>query len=140
MNVITHSQFASLLAAKRGAVILSIVANTDARLLKTGNPHRDARKVTYTRVVSGADYEASVQRQGGAGFKSESLPYGKFLVENKVIQTKDGKLQLRTVARNPQPPISVKYFDDGKEVPFQSIQGFLPSKYESKRQAVVGVV
>lgn len=141
-NILTHSQFAQLLAQKKGAVILSIVADTDARALKTGNPHKEIRKVTYTRVVSGAKYQDAVDRQGAVGFKSEGLPYGEFAskeLSNKVIKTDSGKLQLRTVGRNPQKPIRVQYIVDGVPVEYETIKQFLPAPKESKKQALSGV-
>jgi hypothetical protein len=139
MQTITHNQFASLLAAAPGTVILSIVADTDPKLRKTGNPFKTVRKLTYTRVVSGASYKAAVERQGGEGFEAAPLPYGEEVVKNKVILGPKGDFQLRTVARNPRKPISVTYIADGEEVTFDKIASFLPPRYENKRQAIVGV-
>ena len=141
-NILTHSQFAQLLAQKKGTVILSIVADTDARALKTNNPHREIRKVTYTRVVTGAKYQDAVDRQGAVGFKSEGLPYGSFAnqeLTNKVIVTATGKLQLRTQARNPRKPIRVQYIADGVPVDYQLIKQYLPAKKGSLKQALAGL-
>lgn len=142
ITTLTHSEFAARLAARKGACILSIVANTDARAKKTGNPFKEVRKESYLRVVSGADYQASVERQGGEGFKAEGLPYGQFDsddTKNKVIRTKDGKLQLRTVARNPQKPIRVAWYADGQRVEKEVVSPYLPTKSASKKQEQVGV-
>jgi len=141
-NILTHSQFAQLLAQKKGTVILSIVADTDARPLKTGNPHKEIRKVTYTRVVSGAKYQSAVDKQGAVGFKAEGLPYGSFANEqltNKVIVTDSGKMQLRTVGRNPQKPIRVQYVADGVPVEYEAIKQYLPANKGSLKQALSGV-
>lgn len=141
-NILTHSQFAQLLAQKKGAVILSIVADTDARALKTNNPHREIRKLTYTRVVSGAKYQDAVDRQGAVGFKAEGLPYGSFANEqltNKVIVTDSGKLQLRTQYRNARKPIRVQYIADGVPVEYETIKQFLPPEKVSRKQERAGV-
>jgi hypothetical protein len=118
------------------------VADTDARALKTNNPHREIRKLTYTRVVSGAKYQDAVDRQGAVGFKSEGLPYGEFANEqltNKVIVTDSGKLQLRTQYRNARKPIRVQYIADGVPVDYQLIKQYLPARSFSKKQAAAGV-
>jgi len=141
MKKLTHSEFSEMLANRKGAIILSIKANTDARLLKTGNPHGEVRKETYTRVVTGANYEDAVKRQGGEGFKAAELPYGEFEIKNKIIKTDDGKLQLRTQARNPRPPISVRFIRqaDMVELAQELVRPYMQKKSESKRQAAVGV-
>lgn len=139
MKKITHSEFAKFLSERRGAIILSIVANTDARPLKTGNPFREIRKEQYLRVVTGADYQKSVERQGGEGFKSDGLPYGTFEEKNKIIKTATGKLQLRTVFRNAQKPIKVEWIADGEKVNKEIIKDFLPERKASAKQAKVGV-
>lgn len=142
MNILTHSQFAQLLAQKKGTVILSIVADTDARPLKTGNPYSEIRKLTYTRVVSGAKYADAVVKQGGKDFKAGALPYGSFASDetiNKVIKTESGKLQLRTQARNPRKPIKVQYVADGEQVTYETVKQYLPARGFSKKQAIAGV-
>lgn len=139
MKKITHSQFVAVLSARNGAVILSIVAETDPRPRKTGNPFKEIRKEQYIRVVTGADYKAAVERQGGQGFQPDALPYGEFEVKNKIIKTSSGKLQLRTQARNPQKPIAVRWTADGQPVDWDSVKAFIPVKTPSRKQEAVGV-
>lgn len=142
MNILTHSQFASLLAAKKGAMILSIVSDTKPDFYKRGCPFSEIRKVEYKRVVSGAKYQDAVIRQGGEGFKAGPLPYGNFASEeltNKVIKTDSGKYQLRTQSRNPRKPIKTTWVADGEVVDYQVIKQYLKPPSESKKQAEVGV-
>lgn len=122
-------------------MILSIVANTDARPKKTGNPFKEIRKEQYSRVVTGAKYEDAVKKQGGEGFKAGHLPYGQFQegAENKIIRTDSGKLQLRIQCRNAPPPIYVRYLADGKLKEKKELEKWLPEKKESAKQAQVGV-
>lgn len=139
MKKLTHKQFAETLASRPGTIILSIVANTDPKLKKTGNPFPEVRKETYTRVVTGVRYEQAVERQGGEGFVAGELPYGEMAVRDKVIAGPKGDYQLRTVARNPQKPISVRFLSGGKEIDKKEIAIFLPVRKESKKQAEAGV-
>jgi hypothetical protein len=140
MKQITHNELAAILGARKGAVILGIISNTDAKALKTGNPHAEIRKVTRQTVVTGADYQAAVEKQGGQGFKAEGMSYGEFVIEKKVIRGPKGDLQLRTVARNPRKPSSVVFLADGKPVEKREIEAFLPKRKGSAKQAAAGVV
>lgn len=140
MKKLTHQQFADTLAARKGAIILGIVACTDPKARKTGNPFHQIRKLTHTRVVTGADYTKAVEKQGGEGFKADALPYGEEVVKGKIIRNKQGELQLRTVFRNAPKPISVHYIADGKPVDKKEIEDFLPERKDSAKQAAVGVV
>jgi hypothetical protein len=139
MKLLTHTQFANLLSARKGAVIIGIVSNTDAKALKTGNPHSEIRKITRQTVVTGADYQTAVEKQGGEGFKAGAMTYGEFVVPNKVLKGPKGDLQLRTVARNPRKPQSVLFVADGTPKEKKEIEAFLPKRKESAKQAAVGV-
>lgn len=140
MKLLTHKEFANLLGARKGAVIVGIVSNTDAKALKTGNPHAQIRKITRQTVVTGADYQAAVEKQGGEGFKAGGMTYGEFEVPNKVIRGPKGDFQLRTVARNPRKPQSVLFVADGVPKEKKEIEAFLPKRKESAKQAAAGVV
>lgn len=140
MKQLTHNQFKNLLSARKGALILGIVANTDAKALKTGNPHAEIRKVTRQTVVTGADYQKAVEKQGGEGFKAEGRTYGETVVDRKVILGPKGDFQLVTVARNPRKPQSVVFLADGQPKTYDDVKGFLPKKKESVKQAAAGVV
>lgn len=139
MKEITHTQFAAMLGARKGAIILGIVSNTDAKALKTGNPHSEIRKVTRQTVVTGANYQAAVEKQGGQGFKAGAMTYGDFIVPDKVLRGPKGDLQLRTVARNPRKPSSVIFIADGLPKKKEEIEAFLPKRKESAKQAAAGV-
>jgi hypothetical protein len=142
VKTITHSEFAAFLAARRGAIILSILANTDPKARKTGNPFREIRKEQKLTVVTGADYTKAVEKQGGEGFKADGLSYGEFAGEqlkNKVIKTESGKLQLRTVFRNAPKPIKIEWIADGERVSKEVIAPYLPTPAPSRKQQMVGV-
>lgn len=74
MITITHTAFAQLLASRKGATILKIVANTAPKVRKTNNPYAEIRKESALTVVTGADYEKGVQNNGGTNFKAAPLP------------------------------------------------------------------
>ena len=139
MKTLTHSEFAKKLAERPGAVILGIIATTDTRAKKTGNPFGEILKRSHLTVVTGAKYEDAVKKQGGDGFRADGLPYGTVTVGNKVIKTDTGKLQLRTVYRNAPKPVSIEYIADGIKVAKELVAKFLPEKKASAKQAAVGV-
>lgn len=135
----THTQLIQRLSKRNGAVILGIVAETDARLKKTGNPFPNATKLVHKTVVTGASYQSAVEKQGAVGFKSAELPYGTHLIKNKVIANDKGEFQLRVVARNPRKPISTVYMNGSEEIPKTIVNQFMPEYKGSKKQAESGV-
>ena len=136
---LTHSQFMALLAAKKGTSVITIKADTEPDMYKTGNPHKNARKQVYKRVVSGASYKNAVEKQSGREFMPAPLPYGDMPVKDKVIRTAKGDLQLRVVSRNPLPPISVRYVDGGQVIDKELIKPFLKTRQDNSRQESVGL-
>lgn len=98
----------------------------------------------------GVDYGKSVQREGerqgeekAQNFVPDSLPWGNWLIANKVIEHK-GELYLRTQStpgqRNRQPAKVLAYRNDkGEFLPFESVRPFLPAVTESRKQASVGI-
>lgn len=139
-KTITHKQFITKLKAHKGTTILGIVAETPVQARRQGNPYREIKRRVHRHVICGANYQRAVERQGGEGFKSEGLPYGEFIVKNKVIKTDSG-YQLRTVSRSLKvgKPISEKYFADGQEISPTVASQFIRPHYGSVKQAESGV-
>lgn len=140
MKKITHKQFINKLKSHKGTAILGIVAETPVQARRQGNPYREIKRRVHRHVICGASYQKAVERQGGDGFKSDGLPYGEFIVKNKVIKTDSG-FQLRTVSRSPRvgKPLSEKYFADGQEISQTVASQFIRPHYGSVKQAEKGV-
>jgi hypothetical protein len=138
MKNLTHKQLIDKLAKRKGAVILGIVAETPLKVRQAGNPFQVVTRLVHKTVVTGANYAKAVVKQGGKDFKSEGLPYGEFLVKDKVVKASSGP-QLRTVARNPRKPIRDFYLADGKPIPNAIVAPFLYQKGGSAKQEKAGV-
>ena len=151
MNKLTHSELAALITARPGAFPIGILAETDARLLKTGNPNKNVRKTVRTVGFVGANYERAVRREGerqGANaenFVAKPRPWGEWLpgAEGK-IATHKGQFYLRTQSTPGQRERTrtkvLNYRgEDGRFLSHEEVKPFLPAKSYSARQADVGI-
>ena len=152
---LTHSALVALLQGTPGTIFASLVAVTDARLHKTGNPL--PLPVVKLSVISnatiGADYGKAVEReatrQGGeSSFAVGPLPVDRtWLVPGKVlVDVKTGtKLYLRTQSTPGQRrKFRVKRIgfrdSNGHRASLAQVKPFLPPVYESaKQQAQAGL-
>ena len=145
MQTINHKQLYDLIADTKGAAIVGILALTDAKAKKTGNPFPEKLVFKMVRAVAfvGANYQSAVEReqgrQGESGeFIAESLPWGQWAIDNKVIKHK-GEFYLRTQStpgqRRAQAARLLGYFDlGGDELTREQVAPFLPAVYESAKQ------
>ena len=145
MQTINHKQLYDLIANTSGAAIVGILALTDAKAKKTGNPFPEKLVFKMVRAVAfvGANYQNAVEReqtrQGVTGiFEAESLPWGQWAIDNKIIEHK-GEFYLRTQStpgqRRNQAARLLGYFDfGGDELTREQVAPFLPATYESAKQ------
>jgi hypothetical protein len=140
MKTLSHKQFVELLEKKKGTSILGIIAETEPKMRKTNNPFKEVKKISHLTVVTGANYTRAVEKQGGEGFVADPLPYGKFVVKDKVVESPSGELQLRTVFRNAPKPVSVKFIADGKEVTKEDVKPFLVGKKPSSIENALSIL
>lgn len=136
MKTISQGQLASILRNVKGATPITISAFVDARARKTGNPFTEVRKLSQVNGFTGADYEASVNRQQARegsvpAFEARERSWGEriapALVENK------GKLFLPIQPRSTKKPI---YFGRNKmgvlmQIRKDVIASFLPAERSS---------
>lgn len=147
----TFSELEKAIASRPGAFPVGLLADTDAKLRKTGCPLAlpVAKRVRAVGWV-GADYGASVRREGArqgaaeaAGFEAESLPWGEWSVPGKVISHKGARylrVQSTPGTRNRQPARLLAYRDaEGKFVSREEVKPFLPPVRESGRQQEAGL-
>lgn len=142
-DTINHAQLLELVKQSKGMLILGIESVTDTRCRKTGNPFGQVFKRVYAVSFCGANYETAVNnealRQGCEPvFESQPLPWGEYLIQNKVI-THKGKLYLAcqwTPGKRLAQPAIVKGYatEDGTPVSYSDIAAFLPAKREVKTQ------
>lgn len=144
MEKITHSQLVALLAAQSGAIPIGILAETEEKLRKTGNPFGVVTKRIRTAGFVGADYETSVKNQSGnAGFRADSLSWGEWLIPGKVI-THKGETYLRTQTTSGMRrtvPARVLFLrgENGQFLSREQVAPFKPAIAESAKQAEAGL-
>jgi hypothetical protein len=144
MKKLTHSQLVALIEATQGAAIVGLQALTDTRAKRTGNPFSLIEKRIRAVAFVGADYQSAVNneaaRQGGTtNFETEELPWGKWLIKNKII-VHNGEYYLRTQStpgnRRVQPARVLDYVADGYKTTLEAVKKFLPESKESAKQQV----
>lgn len=149
MKTITHKELVASVASKAGAMPVGIVATVDAKLLKTGNPFGNVSKRVRAVGFVGAKYGASVAREGerqgvdASTFEASTLPWGQWLIPNKVIAHK-GAMYLRTQStpgqRQRQPAKVLAYVgSNGGKLTHEQVFPFLPAKSVSAKQVEAGL-
>lgn len=127
-----------MLSVRRGANIIGLVTETEPKARKTGNPFKEIKKLVHQTVVTGAKYKEAIIKQGAESFDADPLPYGKFLIENKII-IHGGEMQLRTVYRNAPKPVKVQYIADGEEVAKEVVDKYITKSKPNAKQVLAGV-
>jgi hypothetical protein len=146
---IAYSTLVAMLSGTNGAIPVGIVATTDAKARKTGNPHGLITKTVRAVGFVGADYEKSVQTQtlragvNNPDFVADKLPWGEWVVDKKVIAHK-GKFYLRTQTtsgmRRKQAARVVCYRNEaGQFIGHDEAKKFIPEVKESAKQADAGL-
>lgn len=133
MKTISINELREKLAQVKGATFVTVSALTDANARKTGNPFKAVLKLSCINGTTGADYEASVNRQqgregGDQTFQASARKWGQriapALVEHK------GNFYLPIQPRHTRKPIFFGQRDNGMicQVQKESIASFLPEK------------
>jgi hypothetical protein len=143
MKTLTHVELINALQTLRGTAIVGLLALTDARARKNslGQIFKQVRAVGFV----GANYESAVNREatrqgGDENFESGKLPWGNWLVPNKVIEHK-GVYYLRTQStpgqRRFSPARVLSYRNsEGQFLSPEIVKPLLPEKVESKKQQI----
>lgn len=145
---LNHFELTNLIRQTKGAAIIGILAVTDCKARKTGNPFGVILKTVRAVGFCGANYGNAVLNEGlreekSINFVSESLPWGSWLIPNKVIEHK-GDLYLRlqsTAGQRQRQPAKVLGYqtETGQPLNFEQIKSFLPAKSESQKQIAAGI-
>ncbi len=142
-NYLTEAELIAKLSAIRGAKAIGLLTETDARLLKTGNPYGQVNRVSRVNVQVNFHYDANVLKRLAAEGKDESefrrgeswhVP---ILTEDGTLtpfcqNPKTGELYLRVQVLGRG---ETRYFtEEGKEVHEGEIEPWLPKgrKYENQ--------
>lgn len=139
-NTITRSKLIEAIENRRGAEAIRIFAETDARLLKTGNPHASARKRTVASVLLGTRYEENIAKMG-VDFVPSSRAWGEKRKSGKIVDHK-GKVYLiiRSTEKSRKANKKfVEFVDNGEKIDFETIRPFFPINKGSAKQAALGI-
>lgn len=146
---LNHEELKDLIANTNGAALVGMVCETEEKLLKTNNPFGPILKRIRTVGIVGADYEQAINNQLDKqgikdSFESSNLPWGKWLIPNKIIEHK-GQLYLRTQTtpsarrKIPVKVLSYRDINSGRYVNAEDIKPFKPAKSVSGKQEMVGL-
>ena len=130
MRTMTRNELAVFLTGIRGATFATLTTETDARLLKTGNPYGNVRKVSRVNVCLGFQYQSSVNRQldregKDADFVSAPRQWGE-RIPGTVLVSHNGKTYLETKVEK---SLDHKYLGtNGTVLADELIAPFLPKK------------
>ncbi len=141
-KTISTGQLAALLGGVKGATFLTISALVDARARKTGNPFASILKLSQVNGVTGADYEASVNRQlgregkGQLTFTATEHKWGERIGPALLRHRENGNLYLVIQPQRTAKPI---YFGANpgkllKTVSKESIAAYLPAEKPAMNQ------
>jgi hypothetical protein len=142
----TFTQFIEYISNQRGCQFVNIVALTDAPMYVKNNPYKGrVQKCTITPMQIGYDYAKAVnnrlKKQGiDSTFVADKLPWGHWVINNKVIMHKE-MLYLRTYAVRGQHP-KTYYFIDGRiatPMELAEIKAFLKPSSVSDKQSASGL-
>jgi hypothetical protein len=143
IKTITQKTLAEKIAKLSGTIIAGLQTLTDAKA-KT-NPIGKILKQSRFVGFIGANYQSAVEREAtrqgvdASEFQGEKLPWGKWLVPNKLIEHK-GKLYLRTQFTPRQRPNKVIYRNEtGQFLSKETILPYLPPVRESAKQQDIGL-
>ncbi len=148
MQKLSYSKLIEHLKASKGVSIVGLSALCDARARKTGNPYGTILKRIRAVGFVGADYGKAVNREADrqgveSSFQAESLPWGKWLIPNKVIEH-NGEFYIRTQTtpgqRRKQAAKVLGYqAEKGGQLTYEAIKPFLPVSKESDKQQNAGL-
>lgn len=134
MQTISKAELVEKLAAIRGATFATIVAETDARLRKTGNPFTGVVKVSRVSVTLNSIYENSVNRQreregNTEVFEAEPRAWGVRMVRDDgtvapIVEHK-GKYYVEAKVEK---SLGYEYIHNGEILDEDKIVQFLPKK------------
>jgi hypothetical protein len=142
---LTRSQLVTTLSNIKGASMMTLHTVTDPEMPKRGNPFVGRiKKHAKVNVTFGANYEAGVNRQleregneNAGTFVAEPLPWGEWLLVNKLI-THKGETYVRATP-NPQMKPEVSFTLDGKPIESETVKPYLKATAPSGRQTEVGI-
>ena len=140
-------ELAQMLINLNGATICNLTYITDAKLLKRGNPLKDCKvdKIESLVCQFGYNYQNSVnnrlEKQGDEReFVADSLPWGKWIVVNKIIEH-NGELYARfyVMQGGKREVLYLVNNEIATSAQVEVIKQFTPARKESNRQAESGL-
>lgn len=136
-QIVTKGDLVAYLSGIRGATFATMLTETAPKLLKTGNPFKDVRKVSRVNVCLGFQYAKSVNRQREregdiADFEAAPRQWGVRIPGTVLVKNeKTGMLYLETKIEK---SLDHRYIDaKGTAIPDDLIAPFLPAKSESRQ-------
>lgn len=140
----TNTTFANAIAEQKSHTFVSVVYENEVKMNKRGNPyHGRVTKRVSAQMSFCYAYENACNNRctDGVTFVADSLPWGEWLMPNKVIRHKE-EIYIRLYDINGRKP-HTDYFVDGKPCTmeqYREFAGFLPkSRVVSEKQIEHGI-
>ena len=137
MRTITRDELIDILRGSTGCKPVTIIANVDGRLRKTGNPYAGARKVSEVNGMIGWIYQNAVNRQRVREAKSDDFEplargWGQRVERTPLVVHKEAYyLELKV-----QRVLSTSWLHEGREIDEEEIREFMPAKAKAERQGL----
>lgn len=133
---ISRSELIGLISTTRGAKVCTVVYNTDARLRKTGNPHKAVQKRVVMNGMVGYKYAHALEKKTAeAGLNPADArevhdrTWGTRVGDTPLIEH-NGKSYMDVMINNVIESV-YKDTETGKILPFNKVKDFLPNKNSS---------
>lgn len=137
-----RAEFVRAIESRKGAEIVRLYTDGPAKLLKTDNPHPDARKRTVVSSILGTRYKENIDKATGGDFKLSPRQWGVSRESRKIVDHKD-KIYLTIRSTGKARKVNKAFVSfatgDGKPLAFDAVKPFLPKKSISKKQIEAGV-
>ncbi len=122
MKIINHKELVGIVSTVNGATPITIVSVSDKG--------KGVTCKSTSNLMLGASYKNAVEKKEGiVDFTPQSLPFGSWLIVNKVVQHKDALYLRGIIAANKQ---KKEWFFHGVSTTYDAIEHLLPKNRESK--------
>lgn len=145
MKTINANQLEKMLTEIKGASFLQLVYRGTQKMRKTGNPFSEIIKRTSLNVSFFGSYQNAVNnrlKKAGleADFTANPLPWGEWVIANKIITHKGLKYVRFYLHKNSNP--KTEYYFEGDQLTGERLEEakfFFQEHSESARQAEAGL-
>ena len=137
METIKREELVEMIKEIKNATPITLILESDARLLKKDNPYVGTRVVKKINGMINFDYQTSVNNQRvrentSDDFKSFERKWGKHITRAIIEHKQNYYLQVKL-----EKTLDVKYYHNQVEISYDMIKDYFPKSSYKSRQGVV---